>query len=308
MFFRLKYLVDIGRLDIAEGETLDFAFGGEHSVVVRMLHAIDGQNSGERTIVCEGVSEHKVEESIENVFQRSTPGGALDSTVQGFFDQVLSELYDYMQKTMAILRWRCSLFNGGMNVFRQGIGGAYSFDGKEWREVLAQPTSLRIVFGHPYSKDTTSERLREQIIGLVKQGASESLERQLFREAWLLRGSYPKASLVIGVAAAEIGFRTAVGQSGGSRGIQSLLKTHWPHPSPIPIVQGVQIKASQAILNVLTKGIHKRNAIVHNGADAPDQNELREILWNIGQLLWIWDFYSGHLWALEHISASSVSN
>jgi hypothetical protein len=48
--------------------------------------------------------------------------------------------------------------------------------------------------------------------------------------------------------------------------------------------------------------------VVHNGADAPDQNELREILWNIGQLLWIWDFYSGHLWALEHISASSVSN
>jgi hypothetical protein len=43
-----------------------------------------------------------------------------------------------------------------------------------------------------------------------------------------------------------------------------------------------------------------------NGADAPDQDELREILWNIGQLLWIWDFYSGHIWALEHLTATSV--
>jgi hypothetical protein len=193
-----------------------------------------------------------------------------------------------------------------MNVFRQGTGGAYSFDGKEWREVLAQPTSLRIVFGHPYSKDMTSERLREQIVGLVKQGATESLERQLFREAWLLRGSYPKASLVTGVAAAEIGFRTAIGRRGGRKGILGLLKTYWPHPSPIPIVRGVQIKASQVLLDVLTKGIHKRDAVVHNGADAPDQDELHEILWNIGQLLWIWDFYSGHVWALEHLTANSV--
>jgi hypothetical protein len=104
MYFRLRYIVDIGRLDLAEGETLDFTFGGEHCVVVRLLHSIDRPASGERTIVCEGISEHKVEQSVEDAFQRSTPGGALDPSVRGFFDQVLSELYDYMQKTVATLR------------------------------------------------------------------------------------------------------------------------------------------------------------------------------------------------------------
>jgi hypothetical protein len=306
MFFRLRYIVDIGSLDLAEGETLDFTLGGEHCVVVRLLHPIHRPVSGERTIVCEGVSEHKVEESIEDGFQRSTAGSALDPSVQGFFDQDLSELYDYMQKTVATMRWRCSLFDGAMNVFRQGIGGAYSFDGKEWREVPNRPTSISLVFGHPNPKDTTSERVREQIVGLVKQGATESLERQLFREAWLLRCSYPRASLVIGVAAAEIGFRTALGRRGGRKGILGLLKTYWPHPSPVPTVRGVQVKASRVLLDSLTKGIRKRNAVVHNGADAPDQDELREILWNIGQLLWIWDFYSGHIWALEHLTATSV--
>ena len=143
----------------------------------------------------------------------------------------------------------------------------------------------------------------------MAQGASEPLEGQLAREAWNLRGGYPKAALVIGVAGAEIGFRNLVGKIGGGKRITVLLKKYWPHPDPnlIPTFQGNQIKPSAVLLDSLKIGIRARNDVVHNGAAAPDPDELRDILWNISQLLWIWNFYSGHVWALEHVSENSVS-
>jgi hypothetical protein len=67
----------------------------------------------------------------------------------------------------------------------------------------------------------------------------------------------------------------------------------------LPATQGKQLKPSKVLLDSLLVGIHARNDVVHNGADAPDQDQLREILTNIGRLLWIWDFYAGHAWALE---------
>ncbi len=112
---------------------------------------------------------------------------------------------------------------------------------------------------------------------------------------------------MIGVAGAEIGLRRVIGKVGGHKSITALLKTYWPHPRPIPTIKGIQIKPSNVLLDSWLIGNRVRNEVVHNGADAPSPDELRNILWNISQLLWVWDFYAGHAWALEHLSANSVS-
>ena len=104
-----------------------------------------------------------------------------------------------------------------------------------------------------------------------------------------MRGQYPKASLVIGVAAAETGFRSLIGPIGGRKGISTLLAKYWPGPPSKYTIQGREIKSSASILKVLKEGIQKRNAVIHEGALAPGEDDLREILYNIGQLLWIWD-------------------
>jgi hypothetical protein len=76
--------------------------------------------------------------------------------------------------------------------------------------------------------------------------------------------------------------------------------------SPSTESKGREIKPSSSTLEVLKKGIQKRNTVVHEGAAPPDKNELRDILWNIAQLLWIWDVYAGHTWAVGQLSASDV--
>jgi hypothetical protein len=306
MHFKLTYIMDGMRVDLDPDEVLKFPFGGEHRVLVRVLRAVDENDSARKTLVCEGLSERKVEDSVVCAFQRFSAGVPLDVTQRSFFNRVLSELYDYMQRTVATLRWRRDITGGPISPFRDGKE-AYSFDGELWQEASRPLASIAMVFGDPYPKDKISETLCKEIVVLVEQGASESLERQLFREASNLRASFPKAALVIGVAGAEIGFRRLVGKIGGRTPITRLLKRYWPHPRPIPTIQGIQIKASTVLLDSLLIGIQARNEVVHNGSAAPNPDDLREILRNIGQLLWIWDFYSGHVWAVEHLSANSVS-
>jgi hypothetical protein len=302
MHFKLTYIMDGMRF---EDEALNFSYGGEHRVLVKLLHAVDENDPARQTLICEGLSERKVDDSVEDAFQRLSAGIPLVMAQRSFFAKVLSELLDYMQKTVLTLRWRCSIIDGPTTTFRNGKE-AYSFDGTVWQEEPKRVASLRMLFGNPYPTGI-SEKQCEEIVALVEHGASEPLEGQLVREAWNLRGGFPKAALVIGVAGAEIGFRRLVGKIGGRKSIARLLKIYWPHPHPIPTIQGIQIKASAVLLDSFLIGIKARNEVVHNGAAAPGPDDLRDILSNIGQLLWIWDFYSGHVWALEHIVENSVS-
>src|ERR1700682_1880760 len=304
MHFKLKYAIEGMRLDL-EDEVLNFSYGGEHRVLGKLLHAVDENDPARKALICEGLSERRVEDSVESAFQRFSAGVPLDMTQRSFFKKALSELLDYMQKTVMALRWRCSIIDGPTSTFRNGKE-AYSFDGIVWRETPRSLASLKMVFGNPYPKGI-SEKQCEEVVALVKEGASESLGGQLVREAWNLLGGFPEAALVIGVAGAEIGFRRLVGKVGGRTPITKLLNTYWPHPHPIPTIQGVRIKASTVLRDSLLIGIRARNQVVHGGAAAPGPDELRDILWNISQLLWIWDFYSGHVWALEHLNANSVS-
>ena len=302
MHFRLRYDLYGMSLGLAEGKALNFPFGGDHRVMVSVFEQVV---DGEKALLCEGLSERQVENSVQDAFERSTTVRPFDETERAFFHQAISELHDYMERTVKILRWRCSVMDAPIIPFRDSRQ-AYSLDGEARIEIPRYLTSLMIVYGHP-QKAEISEALCKEIVDLVEQGASESFERTMFRQAWNLRGMYPKAALVIGVAAAEIGFRRLVGNAGGRKGILTLLNKYWPHPLPIPTVGGKQIKASATLLVILKSSIHKRDAIVHEGAAAPDRDELRDILFNISQLLWIWDFYSGHVWVLEHISANSAT-
>jgi len=305
MHFRLRYVMEGIRLQLGKDETLKFPFGGEHRVVVTVLRVVDASNPQKTTLICEGACEQNVGQPILEGFQRFSTGGPLEPIYRALFTRVLSDLCDYMQKVISVLRWRYSLMDGPMKVFSRGTEG-YSVNGADWRDEPRRAVSATLSFGHPQPKATVSEQVVQEIIGLVKQDVDEPLQRQLFREAWSLREQYPKAALVIGVAAAEIGFRRLVGPIKGTQGILKLLAKYWPGPSSGHKINGREINPAPSILAMLKTGIHKRDAVVHQGASAPEQDELRDILWNISQLLWIWDLYAGHMWAIEHLSSNDV--
>jgi hypothetical protein len=305
MHFRMRYILDGIKLELGKDETLKFPFGGNHAVVVTILRLAEESNPQKTTLICESVCEQNVEQPIQEAFQQFSTGGPLEPTYRALFTRVLSDLYDSMQKVISVFRWRSSLMDGPMKVFSRGTEG-YSFNGVDWRDEPRRAVSATISFGHPQPKAAVSEQVVQEIIGLVKQDVDEPLERQLFREAWNLRSENPKAALVIGLAAAEIGFRRLIGPVGGRKAISRLLAEHWPGPPSKYKINGKEIKPSASIIRILQEGIRQRNAVVHEGSPAPNQDELGDVLHNIGQLLWIWDLYAGHAWALEHLSANDV--
>ena len=66
---------------------------------------------------------------------------------------------------------------------------------------------LHIDVGIPASK--MSEALRASFMSLIESGSREPLAQALFHEAWNQRIDFPRSSLLIGVAAAEVGFKRA---------------------------------------------------------------------------------------------------
>src|ERR1700694_4072188 len=107
MYFKLRYAVDMS-LGLDEGQELNFPYGGDHRVVVRIFEQVVDRR---KSLFCEGLCERDVDKSVQDSFERATAGDAEDSTHRAFFKTSLSELYDYMPSTVKILRWRCSVMD-----------------------------------------------------------------------------------------------------------------------------------------------------------------------------------------------------
>ena len=194
------------------------------------------------------------------------------------------------------------------------VKGYCSNDGKSWREVSMVRgfyVSLERVTGPLPTLDV----MRNEVVELIKTGTEEPLGRQLFREAWSERVTRPRSALVIGVAAAEVGFKKLVG---------SLLpQAQWlideiQTPPLVTMVrkflptlpvkfrfQGKSIRPPNVLLNQLDEAIKHRNKLVHAGQPPPNRNELEKMLRAVSDFLWICDVYAGHGWAHEYISVAT---
>jgi hypothetical protein len=56
MHFKLTYVLDGMRL---EDEALNFSYGGEHRVLVKILHPVDENDPAQKTLICEGLRNEK---------------------------------------------------------------------------------------------------------------------------------------------------------------------------------------------------------------------------------------------------------
>ncbi len=128
-----------------------------------------------------------------------------DATLQ-FVDSVLADLRALMMSTVGLFRWRHGIAEGPPEPCHT-LKACYSEDGKVWREILLA-RSIKIRFGMSYW-GTLDNDICKQVVELATAGMEEPLGRQLFREAWSQKGSHPRSALVIGVAAAEVGFKNS---------------------------------------------------------------------------------------------------
>jgi hypothetical protein len=147
---------------------------------------------------------------------------------------------------------------------------------------------------------------------MVQAGKAEPLGHELFREAWAIRGSNPRSSLLIGVAAAEVRFKELVSSlapqaewlamNSPSPDLMKMLRSYLPTlPTKLRINNGAW-PPPKTVRRLLTEAIAARNRIAHGAGDAIHGPALTKILHAIRDLLYLLDVYAGEQWAWDNVS------
>jgi hypothetical protein len=157
-----------------------------------------------------------------------------------------------------------------------------------------------------------SEEITKDIIHQYETSGDEPLAHQLFNDAWSLRYTNPRASLVVAVAAAEVGLKRVIGlivpdarwllEEIPAPPIGKMLKKYIPTLKVKSFITGKMIVPPAKLIAKLENAAKARNKIVHVGEKAPEPNELIEMLEAIRDFLWVCDLYRGQLKNVSFIS------
>lgn len=324
MHFRLNYTIPF--LPIEKPRSIDFSYGGPHFVSVNLrCEAVDLHKG---PWLCTAVCQQEPKEHIRTIFERIANNQLVPRSemyreweeygfenlefvgpqpYRSFVDTVQMELADYAKRTIAVLQWRTSI--EGVPDPRQQHGRLeWSFDGQDWR---ATPGIGGMVAGMVLAFYPVHDAVQTQIENLVKNGQAEPLGHELFREAWSQRERNPRSALILGIAAAEVGFKQCI--------VDLVPTTQWlaenlPMPPLIQMLQeylpilpakckikGKVVSPPQHMIDTLKKGVQMRNRLVHRGRVSLEQETLKTILVAVRDLLWLFDYYTGFDWALDFI-------
>jgi hypothetical protein len=220
-------------------------------------------NDGLIVALCErGLSERLYSEAVSS---------EILSRNKAAVKQVFDDMNDLIQRALRLARWKTNI-QGGPNPIRSAVPNyfVWSVDGLDWK-MVADSISVGIKFLyslHHWSKED-AEFLQTEIL----KSSNEPLAHELLREAEINRESNPRSSLILGVAAAEVGFKHFVSEI--------FPDTTWlmelPSPPLIELINKFpwekvktrinnQVPAVPTlIMDELKKAITLRNKIVHSG-------------------------------------------
>jgi hypothetical protein len=228
--------------------------------------------------------------------------------VNGVYEEVdkfLTPLRASSLRLVRLLRWRAGLDFQALAINRDYL----SLDGSSWLSLsAARSMTFDIVQIFP----AMSEEITKDIIDQYETNGDEPLAHQLFNEAWNLRRTNPRASLVVGVAAAEVGLKKVIGsivpdaqwllEAIPAPPIGKMLRKYIPTLKVKSLITGKQIVPPSKLIAKLEEAASARNKIVHVGQKAPEYKELVEMLVAIQDFLWVCDLYRGQLKNVSFIS------
>jgi hypothetical protein len=231
------------------------------------------------------------------------------------------ELMDAAGRVTNVVRWRFGVL--GEHEPLRGSGLEWQADDGNWRsfrfhEPLRRWSGAEANFG----RDVVDE-----LIPLIESKWREPLGHSLLREAWDLRERNPRSALVIGVAAAEVGFKQFAVEMAPqtawlveelqSPPLEKLLRNYLPmllrDEEKFPIKQ-----IPRTIINVIKDAVEKRNTVAHKSPTALQGHEdlqdwlskdrLDPALLAVWDLLWFLDYYRGYSWALDHLRRETFAD
>lgn len=209
-------------------------------------------------------------------------------------------------RTYRLLRWFLAL-TGQHNPFHVW-SYSWSPDGSLWQDL-----PLKMPLGVAMSVPTLSPSrvLVEEIEKALEGGRDEPIAHELLREAIHQVEQNPRSALIVGIAAAEIGFKEFVSRRAP---VAAWLVTEAPSPSLLqmlteflpdllgqlqmkPLLQFVKGRDKKGyndpVLRELQRGVTMRNQLAHKPKPAPDSEDVKPILDAVGDLLGMLDYYSG---------------
>lgn len=259
-------------------------------------------------------SQNKYGEYLRNGFEppfngnRVNFGAVPKDEVERVYEEVdkfLKPLRASSLRLVRLLRWRAGLDFQALTINQDYL----SLDGNSWLLLsAARSATVTLVQIFP----AMSEELTKDIIDQYETSRDEPLAHQLFNDAWNLRYTNPRASLVVAVAAAEVGLKKVIGlivpdakwllEEIPAPPIGKMLRKYIPSLKVKSHITGKQIAPPSKLIKKLEQAAEARNKIVHVGEEAPENNERIEMLEAIRDFLWICDMYRGQLKNVSFIS------
>jgi hypothetical protein len=229
-------------------------------------------------------------------------------------DPVFSPLRTQLNTSIAILRWRYGIINSPINSISDW-SEAVSSDGSAWLGISALRGGKIHFLGLLKKIDASAV---QEVRRLHNEGAEPPLGLQLLNEARNQRMTHPRSALVIGVAAAEVALKQLIGELAPdarwlaenvpSPPIARIARDYIPHLRVKARLKGKVLRPPKKLLKRLADAVELRNKIVHAGEAPPEFEKLQEMLDAMEDLVWICNFYTGHIWAWDHVSWDTKSS
>jgi hypothetical protein len=312
VFFRHE--LTARNLAFSENEELEIAFNSPHQITVtlRRLRADElkfREESGD--ILCVVTAQKDPPIELREYFEKIPPP-ATTPQLEQFGDQIGGELWDYAERTIRLLRWRSGR-SGPYIPIRHYGKLEWSLDREHWHHSPRSRPHIMVDFGPPEPQQI--KPFGEAVAIMMQQQAEEPLGHELFREAWELRTGNPRSALVLGIAAAEVGFKQCIGtifpdaeelaNPNWSPPLKNLLPRYLPKLYARATINGHALSPPNRWLEIREEGRLIRNQIAHRTRAPLPREKLREILGVIRAWLYLLDIYCGHVWALERLEEKS---
>jgi hypothetical protein len=297
----VRHTLNAHFVEVADPSTVQFEHEGV-SVSVATSTKPDGVFA---TITCVGTADVADDEELHHTEDEIGPSSAGVFIMTAPSDQHYATAVashstgsrGVLKRVGSVLRWRFGL-SGYNSVFKDTAVTAELADGRPLHLELSPLAAMG-----DDSADIGQGGL-SAAAELVTASQNEPVAHELWREAWNLRHSSPRSSLVIGVAAAEVGLKQLIAtlvpdakslvENIPSPPLETMMRKVLPD---LPIQADVEPsrRAPRHLRTAIASAVEDRNRVVHLGV-AP-RNDLRATLLAIRDLLYLLDTYSGHQWA-----------
>jgi hypothetical protein len=222
---------------------------------------------------------------------------------QDFCNGLSGELSSAARDAVGVLRWRSRSLGPPRPFSSRGM--QWSFDGELWHG-LPRTTSAELMSD---DRLELTESGAQDLQRLLDERRTEPTGHDLFREASSQRSSNHRGSLLLGVAALEVGVKEYIvacepnseaevmGQE--SPPVVDMLEERLPALDPPGGAPRLQ-RFDKDTIEALRVGVQIRNSLAHRGAEVPS-HRLRPFLRAVRNVLWTLDAQLDEDWASAYV-------